>query len=233
VGSDSARRYRRRQSGGLDHYSRLADALLEAGIRPLVTLYHWDLPQALEDRGGWPNRDLAGFFADYAGILAKHLGDRITIWAPFNMPWTFCYLGYGVGVHAPGKSDYGQFLKAIHTVALAQAEAQRSIKAVASRAEVGSAYGMAPAYPKTESEADRAAAARYHAMNNVFFLHAPTHGEYRKAFALGTPYEAMGFKSGDEKLLKAPRLGGLSLLHAENCLGRKRKGPIGTKQLRN
>jgi beta-glucosidase len=71
---------------GLDHYSRFVDTLLAAGIRPWCTMYHWDLPQVLEDRGGWPNRDLAGYFADYAGILAKHLGDRITVWAPFNMP---------------------------------------------------------------------------------------------------------------------------------------------------
>ena len=79
-------------SQGLDHYSRLVDALLEANIRPFCTIYHWDLPQALEDRGGWPNRDLAGYYADYAGILAKHLGDRITVWAPFNMPWSFTYM---------------------------------------------------------------------------------------------------------------------------------------------
>lgn len=86
---------------GLDHYSRLVDALLSAGIRPFCTLYHWDLPQALEDRGGWPNRELSDYFADYAGIVAKHLGDRITVWAPFNMPWTVAYLGYGAGVFPP------------------------------------------------------------------------------------------------------------------------------------
>ncbi len=96
---------------GLDHYSRVVDAALEAGIRPFCTLYHWDLPQALEDRGGWPNRDLAGYFADYAGILAKHLGDRITVWAPFNMPWTVAYLGYGVGAFPPGRSVYTDFFE--------------------------------------------------------------------------------------------------------------------------
>src|SRR5678816_3790942 len=69
---------------GIDHYRRLVDALLEAGIRPWCTMYHWDLPQALEGRGGWPNRDLANYFLDYANILTKHLGDRIKIWAPFN-----------------------------------------------------------------------------------------------------------------------------------------------------
>ena len=86
---------------GIDHYSRFVDVMLENGLRPFCTIYHWDLPQALEDRGGWPNRDLAGYYADYAGILAKHLGDRITVWAPFNMPWSFTYMGYGVGAFPP------------------------------------------------------------------------------------------------------------------------------------
>ncbi|MFZ0319398.1 MAG: GH1 family beta-glucosidase [Candidatus Sulfotelmatobacter sp.] len=189
---------------GLDHYKRLTDKLLEAGIRPFCTLYHWDLPQALEDRGGWPNRELAAIFADYAGILAKNLGDRITVWAPFNMPWSFTYLGYGVGVFPPGKSDYKLFLKAAHTVNLAQGEAFRAIKAASSKATVGSAYGMAPAYPKTNSKADRAAAARYHAMNNDYFLHTAMHGEYPKAFVGDTPYKEMGFMSGDEKIMQVP-----------------------------
>jgi len=189
---------------GIDYYSRLTDALLEAGIRPFCTIYHWDLPQALEDRGGWPNRDLAAYYADFAGILAKNLGDRITTWAPFNMPWTFTYYGYGIGVFPPGKSSFDQFLKAAHTVNLAQGEAFRAIKAASSKATVGSAYGMAPAYPKTSSEADRAATARYHAMNNLYFLNTAIHGEYPKAFVGGTPYEAIGFKSGDEKIMKVP-----------------------------
>jgi beta-glucosidase len=188
----------------IDHYSKVVDTVLEAGIRPFCTLYHWDLPQALEDRGGWPNRDLSGYFADYAGILAKNLGDRITVWAPFNMPWSFTYLGYGVGVFPPRRSSYSDFLKAAHTVSLAQGEAFRAIKAASSKATVGSAYGMAPAYPKTNSEADRAATARYHAMNNVFFLEAAMHGRYPKAFAGEEPYEIMGFKPGDDKIMKAP-----------------------------
>lgn len=189
---------------GLDHYSRLVDALLEAGIRPFCTLYHWDLPQPLEDRGGWPNRDLASYFADYAGILAKNLGDRITVWAPFNMPWSFTYMGYGVGAFPPGRANFVDFLKAAHTVSLAQGECFRSIKAGSSKATVGSAYGMSPAYPKTDSEADQAAATRYHAMNNVFFLEAAMHGRYPNAFVGETPYNLMGFKPGDEKIMLAP-----------------------------
>ena len=189
---------------GIDHYSRLVDAILEANIRPFCTIYHWDLPQTLEDRGGWPNRDLAGYYADYAGILAKNLGDRITVWAPFNMPWTFTYLGYGVGVFPPARSDFNQFLKAAHTVNLAQGEAFRAIKAASSKATVGSAYGMAPAYPKTNSEADRAATARYNAMNNLYFLNTAMRGEYPKAFVGEIPYQAMGYKPGDDKIMKVP-----------------------------
>jgi beta-glucosidase len=189
---------------GLDHYSRLVDASLEAGIRPFCTLYHWDLPQALEDHGGWPNRDLSGYFADFAGILAKRLGDRITVWAPFNMPWTVAYLGYGAGTFPPGRTSYTDFLKAAHTINLAQGQAFRAIKAASSKATVGSAYGMAPAYPKTDSEADRAATARYHAMNNIYFLETAMHGRYPNAFVVPTPYEAMGFRPGDEKIMQVP-----------------------------
>lgn len=189
---------------GLDHYSRLVDSLLEAGIRPFCTMYHWDLPQALEDKGGWPNRDLAGYYAEYAGILGKHFGDRITVWAPFNMPWTFAYLGYGAGAFPPGKADSRLFLRAAHTISLAQSQALRALKAASPSATVGSAYGMAPAYPKTESEADKAATARYHAMNNVFFLNAAMHGKYPDAFAGEVPYKQMGFQPGDEAIMKAP-----------------------------
>ena len=189
---------------GIDHYSRLADALLEAGIRPWCTMYHWDLPQALEDRGGWPNRDLASYFADYAGILARHLGDRITVWAPFNMPWAIAFMGYAAGAFPPCRTSFSDLLKAAHTLALAQAEALRAVKAASPQATVGSAYEMAPAYPKTDSDDDRAAAARYHAMNNVFFLEAAMHGRYPKAFVGEPPFEWMGFKAGDEKLLYAP-----------------------------
>jgi beta-glucosidase len=189
---------------GIDHYSRLVDALLEAGIRPWCTIYHWDLPQALEERGGWPNRDLAKYYADYAGLLAEHLGDRITMWAPFNMPWAIAFMGYAAGAFPPCRTSFPDFLKAAHTLALAQGEALRAIKAASSKATVGSAYEMAPAYPKTDSAADRAAAARYHAMNNVFFLEAAMKGHYPKAFAGEPPYEIMGFKEGDEKILYAP-----------------------------
>jgi beta-glucosidase len=189
---------------GIDHYSRLVDALLEAGIRPFCTLYHWDLPQALEDRGGWTNRDLASYFADYAGLMAQRLGDRIEVWAPFNMPWWFTWAGYARGFNPPGRANTDDFLRALHTVALADGLAYRSLKAASSRASVGNAYAYEPAYPKTDSEADRDAARRFHLLNNVLFLHAARHGDYPDAFVGGVPYEAMGFRAGDEKIMQHP-----------------------------
>lgn len=188
---------------GLDYYNRLVDALLEAGIRPFCTVYHWDLPQALEDLGGWPNRDLAGYYADFAGILARKLGDRVTVWAPFNMPWTFTRYGYGTGALPPGKADPGLALKAAHTVNLAQGQAYRAIKAASRKATVGSAFGTEPMYAKSDSEADRAATARCHAFRNLYFLDTAMYGRYpQAAFAGEVPYEAMGFHPGDEKIMR-------------------------------
>lgn len=189
---------------GIDHYSRMVDCLLDAGIRPWCTLYHWDLPQHLEDKGGWPNRDLASYFADYAGLLGKHLGDRIKVWAPFNMPWAIAYMGYAAGALPPCRTNLPDFFKAAHTLALAQADATRALRAASSTATVGSAYEMAPAYPKTDTEEDIAAAERYHAMNNVFFLEAAMKGRYPNAFVGDAPYHLMGFRPGDETRMLAP-----------------------------
>ena len=90
---------------GIDFYSRLVDALLERGIKPVATLYHWDLPQELEDAGGWPERDTAYRFAEYAQIVGEALGDRVEQWITLNEPWCSAFLGYGSGVHAPGRTD--------------------------------------------------------------------------------------------------------------------------------
>ena len=107
-------------SKGIDYYSRLVDALLEARIRPFVTLYHWDLPQALQDAGGWPNRDTALRFADYVDIVARALGDRVSDWMLFNEPAAFTYRGYLQGEFAPGDKSLFDFLRATHTVNLAR-----------------------------------------------------------------------------------------------------------------
>jgi beta-glucosidase len=189
---------------GLDHYSELVDALLAAGIRPMCTLYHWDLPQALEDQGGWPNRDTAAKFVDYAGIVTKALGDRVTTWAIFNEPWVFTYLGYGNGVHAPGKKGFAAFLKAAHTVNIAQGQAFRAMKAASPKAQVGSAFSMSSATPATDSPADKRACARFNGLNNFWFLNTALKGKYPDVFLDGTPYKTMGFQSGDDKLMTAP-----------------------------
>jgi beta-glucosidase len=189
---------------GLDHYKRVIDTLLAANIRPNVTLYHWDLPQALEDQGGWPNRDLAARFADYASIVSKALGDRVTAWAIFNEPWVFTMLGYGSGVHAPGKREFPLFLKAAHTVNIAQGQAFRAVKAASSKAQIGSAFSMSSTKPASDSQVDKEAAARFHAINNVWFLHTALKGSYPEAFLSGVPHDTMGFQAGDDKLMQAP-----------------------------
>jgi len=189
---------------GIDFYKRLTDAVLGAGMRPLVTLFHWDLPQTLEDQGGWPNRDAAARFADYVEIVIKALGDRINTWAIFNEPWVFTYVGYAEGRHAPGKTEFDLFLKSAHTVNLAQGDAFRAIKAIAPKSKVGTAFSMSPAAPLTSSAEDAAAAKRFDAFNNVWFLETALRGRYPEAFVHGTPLEAMGFQSGDEKRMIAP-----------------------------
>ena len=189
---------------GLDYYKRLVDALLEAKIRPLATLYHWDLPQTLEEKGGWPNRDLAGYFTDYSGIVAQALGDRITDWAIFNEPWIFTVLGYYTGAHAPGRTDLAAFLRSTHVVNLAQGQAFRAIKAARPEAKVGTAFNMSTAEPKSPSEADVAAAERYHAFRNLWFIDPAVKGEYPKVLASRFPAEALGIQPGDMDITKVP-----------------------------
>src|SRR5665811_1229103 len=113
---------------GLDFYSRFVDGLLERGIKPIVTLYHWDLPQALEDAGGWPERATAEAFATYAKVVGEALGDRVDTWTTLNEPWCAAYLGYGVGVHAPGRSDPVAALRAVHHLNLGHGLAVQALR---------------------------------------------------------------------------------------------------------
>jgi beta-glucosidase len=189
---------------GLDYYDRLVDALLEANIRPLATLYHWDLPLALEDKGGWTNRELARYFADYAGIVAAALGDRITNWAIFNEPWIFTYLGYYTGEHAPGRTSFPDFLRATHVVNLAQGQAFRAIKAARPAARVGTAFNTTHAEPKTPSPADETAAERYHAFRNLWFIDPAVRGEYPKILSSLLTAEMLGVHPGDMEIAKVP-----------------------------
>ncbi|HKE96320.1 MAG TPA: GH1 family beta-glucosidase [Povalibacter sp.] len=189
---------------GLDYYKRLTDAVLEAGIRPIPTLYHWDLPQTLEDAGGWPNRDTAERFAEYAQIVAHALSDRVAQWTIFNEPKTFTGVGYWIGVHAPGRREPLQFLRATHTVNLAQGMAFRALKAARSSVEVGSAFDVAPMFPATNSYADIAAAERWHKFQNLWFVHTALHGRYPDG-ALQPDQQAtlLGFRDGDGEIMRA------------------------------
>jgi len=186
---------------GLDFYQRLVDALLEAKIRPFVTLYHWDLPQTLEDAGGWPNRDLAARFADYVAIMAKALGDRVTDWTLFNEPSAFTGLGYLDGTHAPGRKSVVDFLRATHVVNLAQGEGFRALKAVRPKSRVGTAFNMSPCEAATASEEDRLAAERAHAIMNVWFLQPALQGSYPEAFTF-LPERIMRIQPGDMEQVK-------------------------------
>jgi beta-glucosidase len=116
---------------GLEFYGRLVDGLLARGIRPVATLYHWDLPQALEDANGWVNRDTAYRFAEYASLVAEELGDRVHTWTTFNEPWCSAYLGYGSGAHAPGRTDGAAALAAVHHLNLAHGLAVPEIRRAA------------------------------------------------------------------------------------------------------
>jgi beta-glucosidase len=188
---------------GLDYYSRLIDALLEARIRPFVTLYHWDLPQPLEDAGGWPNRDVAGRYVDYVQLVAKALGDRVTDWMLFNEPSVFTYSGYLIGEHAPGHASIVDFLRSTHVVNLAQGMGFRALKAARPSARVGTAFNMSACEPATDSEADKLAAERTHAITNVWFLEPALHGRYPEAFTF-LPETVMRIKPGDMQLVRAP-----------------------------
>ena len=188
---------------GLDHYRRLADALLEAGIRPFPTLYHWDLPQALEDAGGWPSRDTAGRFAEYAAAVVRALGDRVSDWMIFNEPNIFTTLGYLLGVHAPGRSEPDAFFRATHVVNLAQGEACRAMRAELSGLRIGTAFNMSPCEPARDCEEDREAAERFHRFMNLWFLDPALHGRYPDAFPKGLPAERLGVEPGDLERARA------------------------------
>lgn len=189
---------------GLDYYSRLTDALLEAGIRPMPTLYHWDLPQDLEDRGGWPNRDTAARFADYAGIMGKALSDRIENWSLFNESKTFTGLGYLSGAFAPGRKDPMAFLKATHTVNLAHGMGFAALKAANPALKVGSVFDVSPMIPATDTPEDKAAADIYDKFQNLWFVQTVLTGAYPEGpLPADRQEELLGWQAGDDKVMKA------------------------------
>jgi len=163
---------------GLDFYRRLVDALLEAGVEPYPTLFHWDLPQELQDAGGWPARDTAFRFADYAAIVAGALGDRLGHMMTLNEPWCSAFLGYGLGRHAPGIHDGRQAVAAAHHLMLGHGLAVRRLREAMPRAELGIVLNLEPHYPVSPDPADVAAARLSDGMQNRIFLDPLLRGRY-------------------------------------------------------
>jgi beta-glucosidase len=163
---------------GLAFYDRLVDELLGAGIAPAATLYHWDLPQALEDAGGWTNRATAERFAEYAEIVAARLGDRIGTFITLNEPWCSAYLGYASGVHAPGRTEPAAALAAVHHLNLAHGLATAAVRRAAPQAQVALTLNLAWVQPASDSEADADAVRRIDGLQNRVFLDPTMRGEY-------------------------------------------------------
>ncbi|BCB87955.1 beta-glucosidase [Phytohabitans suffuscus] len=163
---------------GLDFYRRLVDDLLAHGIEPWVTLYHWDLPQALEDAGGWPVRDTAARFAEYAQIAHRALGDRVRHWTTLNEPWCSAFLGYGSGVHAPGRSDGADALRAAHHLMLGHGLAVQAMRADQPDHDLGITVNLYAISPQTDSPADADAARRIDGLANRIFLDPVLRGQY-------------------------------------------------------
>src|SRR5690606_10631465 len=156
---------------GLAYHYRLDHALLEAGIEPFVTLYRWDLPQALDNRLGWTSRATPVAFAEYASVVARRLGDRVTYWATHNEPWCSAFLGYHTGHLAPGYHDFKAALSASHNLLLSHGLAVPAIRAAVSRPlQVGIVLNLTPAYPASDTEEDQAAARRFDGYFNRWFL---------------------------------------------------------------
>jgi beta-glucosidase len=171
---------------GVDFYSRLIDALIEADIVPVPTLYHWDLPQALQDAGGWPNMDTAHRFADYAEAAFDAFGDRIRTWITLNEPWCSAHLGYFTGEHAPGHQNLDECLAAGHALLMAHGLAVQRFRARCPGGKIGVTDNFSAVYPASEGEEDRAAAARWDAYMNRWFIDPIYQGDYpaelRQAF---------------------------------------------------
>jgi beta-glucosidase len=163
---------------GLDFYKRLVDGLGERGIAAVATLFHWDLPQALQDLGGWENRDCAGWFADYAEVMFRGLGDRVGTWLTLNEPKTVVDVGYRFGAHAPGIRDANRAYVAAHHLLLAHGRAVQAFRA-SGRGRIGPALNLAPAYPAEESDqAAKAAAELADGYENRLYLDPILKGSY-------------------------------------------------------
>jgi beta-glucosidase len=191
---------------GLAFYDRLVDEILGAGVKPVATLYHWDLPQELEDAGGWTNRDTAEHFADYAQAVAECLGDRISMWNTLNEPWCSAFLGYGSGAHAPGHTDHAAALAAAHHLLLAHGRAVPRLRAAAPGVPVSIALNAGVARPVSPDPADVDAARRIDGLLNRIFLDPLLRGAYPADVQAdtGAVTDWAFVRDGDLELIGAP-----------------------------
>ena len=192
---------------GLDFYKALVDGLLERGIAPLATLYHWDLPQALEDAGGWTSRDVVGRFVEYAGIVLDALGDRVGDWITHNEPYVTSFLGYAYGVKAPGRTDWPSAVRSAHHALLAHGAAVKAFRDAGRPGRIGITLDLTVAQPASESPEDAAAAKRLDGHHNRWFLDPTFLGSYPQDLvelyeSRFGPFDAV--RDGDLELIAQP-----------------------------
>jgi beta-glucosidase len=195
---------------GLDFYDRLVDELLKQKIEPYVCLFHWDLPQALQDKGGWPNRETAYAFADYARVVTKRLSDRVRVWMTHNEPWVAAMAGYSSGEHAPGIKDIPTAFKALYHLLLSHGLAAEAIRVTAKQpVTVGITLNLNPVHPASSSKKDHDAATRMDTILNRVTLDPLLKGTTpMQEFAVGRILSMSLIKPGDlEKIHTVDLLG--------------------------
>ena len=189
---------------GLDFYDRLVDALLEAGIEPFATLYHWDLPQKLEDAGGWPERSTVSAFVEYVDVVARRLGDRVRHWVTHNEPYCSSWLGHVVGLHAPGRKAVAAGTAALHHVLLSHGLAVDALRRACPGAEVGIVLDAWPVYPATDDPRDAAAVWEADGFRNRLFFDPVLRGAYPVDVLERLGADAPPVRAGDLETIAAP-----------------------------
>lgn len=214
---------------GLDFYDRLVDRLLEKQICPVATLYHWDLPLAVEQWGGWRTRETAEAFAEYAELVARRLGDRVAWWITLNEPWCSAYLGYGLGVHAPGEQALQEAVHASHHLLLAHAKAiQRLRMYVQPSARLGITLSLTPIYAADAGSAVQEGAARVDALYNRWFLDPLFWGSYPERLFQDLAVRPPVIEEADMALISTP-VDFLGINYYQRALLRTRRG-VGVEQ---
>jgi len=190
---------------GLDYYRRLVDGLRQRSIEPMLTLYHWDLPQALEDRGGWTSRETSERFAEYASVVYEALSGDVGFWITLNEPWVSAWLGYGIGIHAPGTRETGAALSATHHLLLGHGLALDSMRAGGDN-QLGITLNLSPVRPATDDPADAEAARRVDGNANRLYLDPLFRGSYPEDVReLHGPDSDFSFvRDGDLEKISAP-----------------------------